>query len=250
VESWIGLFLPFALLLGRIGAFFAVLPIFGWRALPMRVRAGIALLVTVFFAIVAPGAVPPGHAHWLAATVLLVREILCGLALGLAASFVFLAVQQGGRIAAIQMGFAEAGIIDPGSREQERPIAMFLEMTFALFFLAAGGHRLLLTILARSYQAFPVGAVPAPGELAEGLIRAGSTMLVFGLKLAAPVLAAFLILAVVLAVLARVLPEMNVLLTSLPMRVGLGLFMAAAIVPSLHSFTLELARWMKRFLIP
>lgn len=249
METWTQLFLPFALLLARISGFFAVLPIFSWRALPVRVRAGIALLVTVFFAMVIPVDLPPVQAHWLAASLLMTRELLCGLTLGLAANLVFLAAQQGGRIAARQMGFAEAGIIDPSSGEQEQPLGLFFQMCFALFFLVAGGHRLLLIIIARSYESFPVGSTPAAGPAAEGLIQAGSAMLLFGLKLAAPVLAAFLVMSVVLAVLARVLPEMNILLTSLPLRVGLGLFMAAAIMPSLHAFAMELAEWMNRYLI-
>ena len=68
METWTQLFLPFALLLARISGFFAVLPIFSWRALPVRVRAGMALLVTVFFAMVIPVDLPPVQAHWLAAS--------------------------------------------------------------------------------------------------------------------------------------------------------------------------------------
>ena len=85
--------------------------------------------------------------------------------------------------------------------------------------------------------------------LAEGVLNAGSTMLVFALKTAAPLLAAFLLLSVVLALLARVLPEMNVLLASLPLRVGMGFFMAAAIMPTLNELADELAAWMNRSLI-
>jgi len=204
VNTWIGLFLPVSLVLARTSGFFAVLPIFGWRSLPMRVRVAIALLVTLFFAMNTPVDLPAGEVHWVTAGLLLARELLCGIALGMAANFVFLAAQQGGRMAAMQMGFAEA---------------------------------------------FPVGSTPSTGQMVEGVVGAGSAMLLFALKLASPVLAAFLILAVVLAILARVLPEMNILLTSFPLRVGMGLFMAAAIMPTMNSFAGELAAWMNRYLI-
>jgi len=62
-------------------------------------------------------------------------------------------------------------------------------------------------------------------------------------------LAGFLILAVVLGVLARVLPEMNILLLSFPLRMGLGLFMASAMVPLLNSFTVQLGRWMSKIVV-
>ena len=244
---WVNILLPFVLLLARISGFFAVLPIFGWRALPVRVRAGMVLLVTIFFAAIKP-AYPAFGVHWLEAATLVGRELLCGLALGLAVRLVFQTAQQGGRIMGRQMGFALAQIIDPLSGERSQPIGIFYEMTFALFFLAVGGHHLLLRIIAYSYKAFPVGTAPGAQTLAEGMVQAGSAMLLFALQLAAPLLAAFLALSVVLAVLARVLPEMNILLMSLPLRVGLGLFMAAAAIPMLRSVTSQLAGWMGRIL--
>jgi flagellar biosynthesis protein FliR len=52
----------------------------------------------------------------------------------------------------------------------------------------------------------------------------------------------------VLGVLARVLPEMNILMASLPLRVGMGLLMALAMVPLLEGFTDEVGQWINRFL--
>jgi flagellar biosynthetic protein FliR len=249
MDLWIRLFLPFTLLLGRIGAFFAVLPLFSWRALPMRLRAALAVLTTVFFAMVRPVAIDAASVGWAAAAVLMVQEIAHGLALGLAVSFVFLGVQQGGRMVSLQTGMGDAGIIDPVSAERARPLDMFFEMGFALLFLAADGHHLFLLVVDRSYDVFPVGSAVNTAALAGALVHASSTMLLLALKLAAPVLAAFLLLGVVLAILARVLPEMNILLTSFPLRVGLGLFMAAVIFRSLEGFTTEIADWIQKLLV-
>lgn len=250
METWLDLLLPFMLLTGRIGAFFSVLPIFGWRALPVRVRAGMALIVSVFFAMVMPPS-PEMLAvtQWPIAVVLLIREILTGLALGLAAQLVFTAASQAGRIGGRQMGFALANIIDPVSGETAQPISLLFEITFALLFLVAGGHRVLLLVIGKSYEAFPVTHTPDLGHLAGAVLSAGSVMLLFALKLAAPMLAAFIILAVVLGITARILPEMNVLMTALPLRVAVGLFMAAALMPALHGFASDLADWLSRNLI-
>jgi flagellar biosynthetic protein FliR len=69
-----------------------------------------------------------------------------------------------------------------------------------------------------------------------------------GLKLAAPILAAFLVLMVVLAVFARMIPEMNILFISLPIRVGLGLLMVAIFLPFINTFVAEFADWMGKLL--
>ena len=75
MDIWVKLLLPFALLLGRISAFFAVLPLFSWRALPMRVRAAMALLMTIFFATITPRPALADNISPLAAGILLIREI-------------------------------------------------------------------------------------------------------------------------------------------------------------------------------
>jgi flagellar biosynthetic protein FliR len=238
---------PLVLVLGRISAFLATLPVFGWLTVPMRVRVGLAVVLTALFAIVLPPAALRLGGNWLEASLLLVREIITGLGLGLAVALVFSAVNQAAEIIRIQMGLAEASIIDPLSGQESQPLGTLMEMTFAVLLLVAGGHRLILALVVRSYEAFPLGQPAEVAALTESLIQAGSLMLVFGLKLAAPLLAAFLLLAVVLAILARVLPEMNILLASLPLRVGLGFFMAAAFMPTLSDFTSDFGEWLRGF---
>ena len=142
-----------------------------------------------------------------------------------------------------------ASVIDPTSGEQGAPVSMMLETAFMMLFLVAGGHHLLMLAIHRSFEVFPVGSAPNAALLAGGLIRAGTAMLMFGLKLGAPVLAAFVVLSVIMGVLARVLPEMNILMMSFPLRVGLGLFMASALMPVMNDFTIELAQWMNRELV-
>lgn len=239
---------PFMLVLARVSAAVGVMPILGWPGTPMRVRAGVALVVSAALAAVLPPARPPSL-QWVAVGLLLVREVVTGAAIGLVAALVFAGVQQSGVIVAQQMGLAVAAEIDPLTGEEEQPVGTFLEMAFAVLFLAAGGHLVMIRLLARSYEALPVAAPPSPGLLAQAVIEAGALMFVFALRLAAPLVAAFLVLAVILAVLARILPEMNVLLASLPLRVGLGLLLAALMLPILDAFSHELAAWLDGFLI-
>jgi flagellar biosynthetic protein FliR len=80
------------------------------------------------------------------------------------------------------------------------------------------------------------------------MIKAGSVMFTASLRLAAPMLAAFLLLMVVLAVLARMVPEINILFVSLPLRVGLGLLMAALFLPLISGFFSEFADWIGKLL--
>ena len=142
------------------------------------------------------------------------------------------------------MGLAMAQILDPLSGENSQPLGMLMEMVFVLLFLYANGHHILLKVFSSSYDVFSIGTIPGIEMLFKGIITAGSTMLILGLKLSAPILAAFLLMMVVLAVLARVAPETNILFLSLPLRVGLGLLMVGIFLPFLGAFIREFAGWL------
>jgi flagellar biosynthetic protein FliR len=249
VDDLTNLILPYLLIFCRIGAFVGVMPVFSSPAAPMIVRTGLAFVLTAFFSVVCPPAVPHHGVPMVTAGVWMGQEAIYGLALGLAARFIFVSVQQGAFIIAQQMGFTDAEVIDPISEEETQTIVTFFEMVFTLFFLTVNGHLLMLALMRRGFDIFPTGSSVNLAALTSGLVTAGSAMLLFAMKLAAPLLAAFLIVAVVLAILARIMPEMDIFMESFPLRIGAGLFMAAAIVPTLDNFTQELSAWMRRYLI-
>ncbi len=237
---------PAMLLLARVSALLLSAPLFSAGYVPTVVKAGLAVVISMFFGVSMPlHPMLPG-ADWTWMTLMLVREIFCGLAIGLSAQLMYLSVQQAGILLAQQMGMTDSQVIDPTSNQESEVVGTFMEMTFALLFLAAGGHHLLLSALAKSYAVFPIGATPNVSMLAGAVMSAGSSMLLFALKLAAPALGAFLVLSLVLAVLARTLPDMNILFESFPLRVALGLIMATAMIGTLDRFNGQLGDWMKR----
>jgi len=244
MELMVGKLLGLALVLTRISAFFLVVPVFGWKSIPARIKVAMTVLMAVFFSLIAPSAITAGQVSVVEAVLLMTYEATYGFALGLVAALLFAPVKLSGRIIERQMGLAMAEILDPLTGDRSQPVGSLLEMIFVILFLCANGHHLLLSIISHSYEAFPVGRIPTMAVLTAGVIRAGSAMLIVGLKLAAPILAAFLLLMVVLAVLARIMPDMNILFISLPLRVGMGLFLMAIFLPFVFSFVSEFATLM------
>lgn len=239
--------LGFVMVLTRISAFFLVAPVFSWKSIPGRVKVAMTLLMSIFFSTVTNFAIDTtasGAGAGLKAVLLLANEASYGLALGLVVVLVFTAVKFSGRVIERQMGMAMAQVLDPLTGERAQPLGSLMEMIFIILFLAANGHHLFLLIISRSYEAFPAGSIPTISTLAGGVVKAGSAMLMAGLRLAGPMLGAFLVLMVVLAILARIAPQMNILFVSLPLRVGLGLIMAAVFLPFINGFVTEFADWM------
>lgn len=244
-----GKLLGFVMILTRISAFFIVLPVFGWKSIPVRIKISLIVLMAIFFSMILPSPFGTKQISVIEAILLITNEATYGLALGLVAALLFTAVRFSGHIVEREMGLAMAHILDPLTGEETQLLGSLLEMMFVILFLSANGHHLFLLILSKSYETFPAGCMPTIPVLTSGIISAGSAMLMIGLKLAAPILAAFLLLLVVLAILARMIPEMNILFISLPLRVGLGLLMLVAFFPFVNTFVAEFASLMGK-LVP
>lgn len=240
--------LCFALVLTRVSAFFLIVPVFGSTSVPQRVKISTIIILTIFLMSAGPASASISDTSPLEAFILLCCEASYGFCLGLVAAVLFSVVMLYGRIVERQMGMAMAEVMDPLTNERAQPLGLFVQMVFFLLFLSANGHHILLTAIFRSYDNLPIGTVPDISVMTEAVVRSGSTMLTAGLRLAAPILAAFIVLMVALAVMARVAPEMNILFISMPLRVGLGILMLAIFFPYLNSFVSEFAEWMSELL--
>ncbi len=240
--------LGFAMVLTRISAFFLVVPVFSWKTIPARIKVAAVLLVSIFFSLASPSFVTSAEVSVVESVLLISNEAIYGFALGLIVVLVFSAVKLSGRIIERQMGLAMAQILDPLTGERTQPVSALIEIIFVLLFLGANGHHMFLLIISKSYEAFPAGSIPTAGVMVEGVIKAGTTMFIASLRLAAPMLAVFLLLLVVLAVFARIMPDMNILFISMPLRVGLGLLMAGIFLPFVQGFLAEFSDWMGKLL--
>ena len=240
--------LGFAIVLTRVSVFLTVAPVFNGKAIPPRIRFSIILLVSFFLSLSMPTVVVLNELSVLKTVLLITNEVIYGFGLGLIVMLLFSAVKVGGRIIERQMGFAMADTLDPLSGETAEALSILIEMIFILLFLAANGHHLLLLVISKSYEAFPAGQVPELAQLLEGVVKTGTTMLIAGLRLAGPMLAAFLLLLAVLAVFARIMPEMNILFISMPLRVGLGLLMVGMFFPFINEYIGEFSDLMGKLL--
>ena len=142
MELMIEKLLGFVMVLTRISAFFMILPVFGWKTIPVRIKVAITVLLTVFFSMIIHVPVNAAEVSSAKAILLIANEATYGLALGLIVTFVFAAVKFSGRIIERQMGLAMAQIMDPMTGERTQPLGSLLEMIFIMLFLSANGHHL------------------------------------------------------------------------------------------------------------
>ncbi len=212
------------LLSTRLTGLIFLAPVFSSRAVPMRVRTAVLLLFTFLLlpsaltaATVGGGTVPR------ISGVTLGTEAVLGLTLGLGAAVFIAAAESAGDMLAVQMGLSGANVLDPVSGTQMPVIGQFLGLFATALLLATGGHLVLLDVLDRSLGIFPLGGpVNMEGGITATVAMIGSQF-VMGLRFAAPVVAAMMIGNAVLGVMAKTVPQLNVLMMAFPLQIGIGL---------------------------
>jgi len=151
--------------------------------------------------------------------------------MGLAAGLVFMAVQVAGEVIDWEMGFAIVNVLDPAYGTPMPLVGSFLYLLSLLIFLELDGHHLVLGGLAKSIQAVPPGQVMLGGDLYDLLFRAFARMFLAGVEISAPVLGALFVTSVVLGILARTVPELNVFVVGIPLKILVGFFLLLAVLP-------------------
>jgi flagellar biosynthetic protein FliR len=214
----------------RILALFSAAPLLYHRSVPVRVKLGLAALVTL---VVAPGLPAQQSADplWL-----LAQQLAVGLAIGLAVQVAFAAFEVAGDLIGLQMGLGFAGFIDPQNADQSPLIGSFLALVATLVFLAINGHLLMLAGIVESFHAVPVGASVPGAQNLHALVLLGGEMFKVGLHLALPVLATMLIVNLALGVLARAAPQLNVFAVGFPATILIGLAALVLVMPLLGPF--------------
>lgn len=247
MEFFEGRILAFVMVLTRVSAFMMSAPIFSWMAIPVRVKVAIAFLTSIFFAMVTPPVT--GLGSILSVSLMMANEIIYGIGLGLSTTLLYSVIKISGGIAEQQMGMSMAEIMDPFTGERAQPIGMIMEIIFMLLLLSVNIHHYFLLTISRSFEAFGLGTRPEIGALVMGIIKCGSVMLVMSLKIALPIIGVFMVLTVVLGILARVAPEMNIFFLSFPIRIGVGLIMVIYLVPLINGYTEKFAMLLNKYLI-
>ncbi len=220
--AWVG-----ALLFARLGAVLMLAPGWGETAAPVTLRLAAAVLVTAAMAPALAGAVPQAPATAVAGLPLIVGEILVGLVLGAGARLMMSALQVAGATAGIASGLGFAQQIDPVASQQGAIFSAFFSLIGVVLVMAAGLHRVMIGAAAESYSVFPPGVLPPAGDSSVFVINAVADAFRLGIQIAAPVLLFSLIFNLGLALVARLLPQVQVFLIAMPLSVLLGLAVIA-----------------------
>ncbi len=204
----------------RVVGLLMVAPIFGHGLLSLRVRSALAMALALALAPAwssAAGELQVGPAS-------VASELLVGILLGFVAAVVFAAFGLMSELASIQGGLGAASVLDPSSQASSLVLSQLVQFFGLLVFLAIDGHHQLLRTLAESFARIPPGSPPPLASLIE-VAALLSFVFETGLRLAAPVTVAMLASNVVVGILGRSIPQLNLMSVQLPAQIGIVLLL-------------------------
>lgn len=218
LEAWLA-YLIWPLM--RVSGLMMAEPILSNRGVPIRLRMGIAVVLTLTVAPLLP--VPPA-VEFLSpqGVVMAAQQLLIGITLGFMMRLVLNGVEMAGHIAGLTMGLGFATFFDPQSGAQSPVLAQFLGIITILIFLASNGHLLMISALFESFQVLPISTNPLPAQGFLNMLEVAGQMFVIGVTLSLPLVAAILIANVGLGVLARAAPQLNLFAIGFPLMLTAG----------------------------
>ena len=222
------------LVMFRTGSFLMTVPVFGHMTIPRALKIYLIVLFSFIIfpttlALRASSLAPPATLAHLVLAVL--NEIFIGLLMGFAVIIVFSAVQYAGQLVGMQMGLAIANVWDPMGAGEISLIGEFYYLLSLLLFLTINGHYYVINALIRCFTLVPVSGGAFHASLGEYLVTLTGMIFVVAIKLSAPVIITLYILNVILGIVARTVPQMNVFIVGFPLAIGVGFALIAFTLP-------------------
>ncbi len=215
-------FLLFTLVLTRVSGLTMTAPVFGAKDAPARVRALLALAIALLILPTqwhVPVDDPGTTVNYL---VFLAAELLIGLCLGLGMVILFAGLQIAGALIGRLGGLMLANVFDPTMDTEVPLFSRLLFLTAMAVFVCIGGHRMLMAALLDTFAALPPGGGAVPLSVADALVTLVSQSFLLGIRAALPLVTALLLSTLVLGLISRTLPQLNILMVGFGMNAMLS----------------------------
>lgn len=206
----------------RVGAFFVSVPLFSYRTIPPQLKIGMALVLSwMMYYTFSIEAFPINGEYFL----LILKEAVVGLTLGLVVYIVFSAVQIAGGFIDFQMGFAMANIVDPQTGAQSPLMGQFFNFLLLLVLLAINGHHLIMDGIFYSYQFMPIDQFfPHFGEerFMDTILKLFAAVFAIAFQMSAPIVATLFLVTFALGITGKTVPQLNIFVVGFPIKIAVG----------------------------
>lgn len=217
----------------RMIGFITLMPVLGGRNIPVMARIGLCMILASV--VYSSGNVTEIFYYDSIAgyILLLIKEFIVGFIIGFVVYFIFNIAYLAGFLTDQQIGFSMANIFDPITQTQVPITGNLYYFSLCMFLIVSNGHHFVINSIFYSYRALPIGSavIIGNGSLFQVLIKIMSSFFITGISIALPIIGTVLITDLVLGVLVKTMPQMNVFVVGMPAKIFIGLFAILLVIP-------------------
>ncbi len=210
----------------RVGAVFLLTPLFSIGNIPIRIRVMLTMALSLMFVLLLWEQQLFMNISVNDLFEIIIGEAFLGVMLAFGVFTAFATFNFAGRILDYQMGFGVANLIDPVTNNQEPLLGVMLNIMAVIIFFLIDGHHLIIKGLIYSFQVIPPGTIISHFPIVE-IIKQFGAIFIFGLGLVAPVVFVVFLLDAALAIAARTMPQVNMFILGIPIKIFVGLSVLA-----------------------
>jgi flagellar biosynthetic protein FliR len=217
------------LILVRITAFIYVAPFFNLKNVPQKVKVGFSL----FFTIILFPVVPVTEIEYqgvIGFSTLVIREALTGVIIGFFTNISYYILAFSGHMMDMEIGFSMVNELDPLTNIQTTITSNFYSYIVMLMMLVTNLHHYLIIAIADTFKIIPLGGATINPGLYELMVQFMKDYFIIGFRIILPVFASMLVVNVILAILAKVAPQINMFVIGIQLKTLLGLIVLLLIV--------------------
>ncbi len=222
----------FLLILIRTSAVFVSAPLLSHKGIPSYTKIGFAVFTALVLVPIESDHLPPAPETLGQLTDGVLRETLLRLALGLAMNLVFVGLQMASHIIGVQMGFGLGSVIDPVTGHEFGAFDQFYALLVTLVFFSINGHHMVIQALAETIRAVPPATFDPLSIRSEAIAPLMAGLMVTAVRVAMPILVALFLTDLGMGFVARTMPQVNVLIVGMPVKVVVGFVVLGAALPA------------------
>lgn len=219
----------FFLILVRISTFMATAPFFSLTNVPLKVKSGLSIFIALLIFYSVPGEMPT-YGTVVGFAILVVKEALVGIIMGFLSNLAYHVLAFAGQIIDMEIGFSMVNTLDPISKVQSTITSSLYGYLVLLMMIITDLHLYILRALVDSFQIIGVGAAVFRIDMYRLMIGFMTDYYILGFRIILPVFAAILLVNAVLAILAKISPQMNMFVIGMQLKVFVGLAVLVLII--------------------
>jgi len=230
-EILIGDFLILLLVFLRILAMMIAAPVFSNNVLPAMARIFIAFVIAYIVFLTIDKSKIVIELNLASIFLSAIKEIITGYIIGMVLNFIFYGISYAGHMIGFDMGLMMAEVMNPAQEIQNNVVGEVIFYGSVMLFLVINGHHFLIGATVSSFNIVPIAKYTITEPLIELIIKYAFGTFIIALKIAAPFVVSFLLIHIAEGIIARVIPQIQIMYITQPLKLGLGFSFLAVLVP-------------------